>query len=202
MHIDRLSSMISDGYLWCDAKMIKKEPTGTIIGMSHIKERRLNKALNSYPDLYVGECVPFYFCTRSIMLYIIHQANHPDLIYRGGQGPIIHLEASLHQTITWSSQSNKRWVFTPRNAGAAYSQDYNNLVDLDKISWTAVNAKKWQNSDVQEKKQAEFLIESQFPWHLIERIGVHSPTIYQQVMNVLSQVEHQPRVEVTPGWYY
>ena len=33
------------------------------------------------------------------MLYVIHCANHPELAYRGGQQPIIHLEADLHQHI-------------------------------------------------------------------------------------------------------
>jgi len=53
----------------------------------------------SYPDLYVGDYVPFYFCPRSIMLFIIHQANHPELDYRGGQVPIVHLQADLHTSV-------------------------------------------------------------------------------------------------------
>jgi len=72
---------------------------GTTIGMTAIKTRRLSLPLESHPDLHVGDCVPFYFCPRSVMLYLIHQANHPDLSYRGGQGSIIHLEADLHETV-------------------------------------------------------------------------------------------------------
>lgn len=52
--------------------------------MSSIKKRRLESLiLTSHFDLYVGQCVPFCFCPRSIMLFVIHCANHPELIYRG-----------------------------------------------------------------------------------------------------------------------
>lgn len=71
--------------------------------MNGIKQRRLSELrLISHPDLHVGDCVPFYFCPRSIMLYLINQANHPDLQYRGGQGPIIHFEVDLHASVTWA----------------------------------------------------------------------------------------------------
>jgi hypothetical protein len=84
LHIDRLSSIIEDHQLWCDAEIARRSPSGTSIGMNHIKQRRLNElTLTSHPDLNVGDCVPFYFCPRSIMLYLIYQANHlcrsPDL---------------------------------------------------------------------------------------------------------------------------
>jgi hypothetical protein len=62
--------------------------------MSSIKWRRLEELTlkNSHPDLLVGECVPFYFCPRSVMFYLIHMRSH-ELPYKGGQGPIVHLEA-------------------------------------------------------------------------------------------------------------
>ena len=69
VHADRLPSIIADGRLWCDAEIVRCSPPGTTIGMNGIKQRRLNElTLNSHPDLHVGDCVPFYFCPRSIML--------------------------------------------------------------------------------------------------------------------------------------
>ena len=100
VHIDRLSSIIADNCLWCDAETDQRPSSGTTIGMNDIKQRRLHKLrLSSYPELYVGSCVPFYFCPRSVMLYVIYQGNHQELSYRGGQGPIVHLEADLRQTV-------------------------------------------------------------------------------------------------------
>ena len=87
VHVDRLASILADEYLWCDAEIVRRAPPGTTIGMSSIKQRRLAElALSSYPELKVGDCVPFYFCPRSVMLYLIYQGNHPDLTYRGGRG--------------------------------------------------------------------------------------------------------------------
>ena len=47
VHIDRLSSIIADGYLWCDAEIVRRGVRGTTIGMNSIKERRLAKTLTS-----------------------------------------------------------------------------------------------------------------------------------------------------------
>jgi CxxC-x17-CxxC domain-containing protein len=38
--------------------------------MNKIKERRLKLPLSSHFNLFVGDCVPFYFCPRSVMLYV------------------------------------------------------------------------------------------------------------------------------------
>ncbi len=83
VHVDRLTSIVIDGRLWCDAEVNRRQPEGTVIGMGRIKQRRLTElTLASHPGLYVGQCVPFYFCPRSVMLYLIWKANHEDLTYR------------------------------------------------------------------------------------------------------------------------
>ena len=69
------------------------------------------------------------------MLYVIHCANHPDLTYRGGQGPIVHLEADLNATVRWANESGRRWAFTLSNAGARYFEDRCDLGELDEINW-------------------------------------------------------------------
>jgi hypothetical protein len=182
VHVDRLPSIIADECLWCDAEVVKRSPVGTSIGMNRIKQRRLNElTLASYPDLHVGDCVPFYFCPRSIMLYLIYRANHEELTYRGGQGSIVHLQADLHASVAWADQqSQQRWAFTLSNAGSYYFEDRCDLNRLHEINWSAVQETQWQSC--KEGKQAEFLVEHSFPWHLIERIGVRSQSVYQQVI--------------------
>jgi len=61
VHIDKLASIISSGFLYSDARVTMQNLGGTNIGMSKIKQRRLNIPLSSYPNLNVGECVPFLF---------------------------------------------------------------------------------------------------------------------------------------------
>lgn len=201
VHQDRLPAIIEDGYLWSDAEMVLRGGgAGTAIGMDSIKQRRRNLPLNSHPDLHVGACVPFYFCPRSIMLYAIYRANHSELRYRGGQAPIVHLEADLHQTVEWAEQFDQRWVFTDSNAGSSYFNDWSDLAHLGEINWVAVQAWYWQEH--KHGKQAEFLIERQFPWHLAQRIGVLSGQVYTTVSGYLHASEHKPRVEVRREWYY
>ena len=169
--------------------------------MNAIKQRRLTELpLTSYPDLFVGGCVPFYFCPRSIMLYLIYQANHPDLEYRGGQGSILHLQADLHASIAWAEQEQRRWAFTLSNAGSRFFEDRCDVAQLNEINWDAVQATQWQGC--KEGKQAEFLLEHSFPWHLVERIGVHSHAVYQQAMNTLPIAGHRPVIEIEQDWYY
>ena len=200
VHVDRLSSIIEDGQLWCDAEMVQRGETGTAIGMDKIKQRRLTKTLNSHPNLHVGDCVPFYFCPRSVMLYVIYRANHPELSYRGGQDPIVHLEADLRQTVAWAKENGLRWAFSLSNAGSVYFEDRCDLAKLNEINWNAVQAKDWRQN--KEAKQAEFLIEQRFPWELVSRIGVQSQQIYSKASVARETAAHKPLVEIKREWYY
>lgn len=207
LHVDRLPSVVADGHLWCDAESIRRSPPGTIIGMNRIKQRRLSElTLASYPDLNVGDFVPFYFCPRSIMLYLIYRANDPELNYHGGQGPIVHLESDLLAAVEWAEQRQQRWAFTLSNAGAYYFEDRCDLTQLDELNWNAIQTNRWSGNgvspSVKEGKQAEFLVEYSFPWHLVERIGVHSRAIYQRVVNALPENGHRPSVDILSQWYY
>lgn len=206
VHVDRLASIIADGFLWSDATMVQRKGVGTTIGMSNIKARRLNDlSLSCHPNLRVGHCTPFYFCSRSVMLYLIYRRNE-ELTYKGGQEPIVHLEADLHATIAWAQQNNKRWAFTLSNAGAFYFEDRSDTAHLGEINWDAVQARQWSGNgvsrSVKEGKQAEFLIEQAFPWHLVERIGVFSQRYVQPVSQAMQGAVHRPGIEIRSDWYY
>ena len=200
VHVDRLPSILADGSLWCDRVIRQRNPQGTTIGMNSIKNRRLGLQLSSHPGLTVGDCVPFYFCPRSVMLYLIYRGNHEELTYREGQGPIVHLEASLDNVVAWANTAKHSWAFTTSNAGSNYFLDYSDLGQLSQIDWNAVRAINWVSC--REKKQAEFLVEDPFPWGLVERIGVISRRIQNSVDAALQRTSHQPSVVIEPSWYY
>ena len=200
VHVDRLPHIIAAGGLHADAYMRTQRSMGTTIGMTDIKARRLTNPLHSHPGLHVGDCVPFYFCPRSVMLYVIHQQNHAGLSYKGGQEPIIHLEADLYTVISWAESQQKRWAFTTSNAGSYYFNDYSSTEKLSAIDWDAVQANWWQ--ECKEKKQAEFLLETFFPWTLTERIGVSSKQTLQQARMHLARASHHPTTQLLPEWYY
>lgn len=199
VHVDRLASIVRDGYLWCDKEVGERASGGTTIGMEKIKQQRKGKLLYSHPDLYVSDCVPFYFGTHSVMLYMIFKRNDPELSYRGGQGSIVYLEADLRQTVAWADERRQRWAFTTSNATSC-TKFWRDLKDLGEINWEAVQAKQWR--ECKEDKQAEFLIERRFPWSLILRIGVRSKQMRSHVVDVVKAARRKPRVEIKPNWYY
>jgi len=202
VHVDRLASILAGGGILCDAEVLRRGILGTVIGLNDIKQRRLESELNSHPGLHVGDCVPFYFCPRSVMLYVIHRSNMPGLVYDGGQTHILHLEADLRGVVAWANSNGRRWAFTLSNAGSTYFSDRNDLARLCEIDWDAVGSTDWRDSTVKEHKQAEFLLEERLPWALIERIGVASAQMYSKVEQAVQNDSHRPKVEQRSDWYY
>ncbi|MDD9825086.1 MAG: DarT ssDNA thymidine ADP-ribosyltransferase family protein, partial [Gammaproteobacteria bacterium] len=56
--------------------------------------------LSSHHEMHVGDCVPFFFCPRPVMRFVIHKKNDPDLLYRGGQDLIVDtlIKAAAHNS--------------------------------------------------------------------------------------------------------
>jgi hypothetical protein len=150
----------------------------------------------------VGACVPFYFCPRSVMLYLLCRGNHPDLSYRDGQEPILHLEGDLREVVAWAEANSHRWAFSLSNAGARYTEFRHRLGRLGDIDWASVAATDFRNTSVREAKQAEFLVERNLPFSLIKRVGAYSTKIAEQVQAMLGASAHRPKVEVRREWYF
>ncbi len=202
-HLENLPEIIRHNYIISDAGRMGMGLDFNIIGISAIKQRRLERIeVKCHTGTRVGEYVPFYFCPRSIMLYILYRGNHPDLDYTGGQTPIVHLQADLKSTVNWAEQKNIRWAFSDRNAGSFIADFFNDLKYLDKINWEAVMASDFRDMQIKEGKQAEFLIYELFPWKLVEKIGVANRNILKSVKKMLKNSEHKPPVSIEPSWYY
>lgn len=199
-HVDNLPAIIAAGGLISDAAVIAQGGPQVTIGMGKLKQRRLTLPVTCHPSDHIADFVPFYFCPRSIMLYLMHQGNHPELTYRGGQTPIVHLEADVQEVVGWANQAGHRWAFSLSNAAAYYCQFRASLADLGEVNWQAVDARNWVSC--REEKQAEFLVHGAFPWTLVRRIGVISDRIAVQVAAALRGAQHRPRVEIKRDWYY
>lgn len=87
-HIDNLASILGQGCLWSDAKRIELGLVNQNIGYNHIKQRRLVRPVKVAAGGTIGQYVPFNFCPRSVMLYVIH-CGHDD--FGGGQDKVLHL---------------------------------------------------------------------------------------------------------------
>jgi len=202
-HIDNLPGIIATGGLLSDAQALECKGPAQVIGMASIKRRRIEELeVSCHPGTKVGEYVPFYFCPRSIMLYVIYCGNHPELAYRGGQDFIVHLEADLLAVVRWADQNGTRWAFSLSNAGAYYTEFRSNIKNLNELDWDAISATDFRDPDVKERKQAEFLLYEKCPLHLIERIGVFNSHAKKKVQDAFLGKNWTPRVEILPEWYY
>lgn len=202
-HIDNVTRIIRDGVLWSDAERIRRGLECEVVGMTEIKRRRLEEIeVDCNPGSMVGQYVPFYFCPRSVMLYILHMGNNPGLTYHGGQGPIVHLRADLQAVLEWAEGEGRHWAFSRGNAGAYYAEFFNEAQRLDDLNWDFISRTDWRDPDVKEAKQAELLIEGSFPWELVEMVGVMDQARERQAAEVVQEAAHQPRVAIERSWYY
>lgn len=202
-HIDNLPLIVEHKSLWSDARCLAGGVNSTIVGMSSIKHRRLEELeVTCHPGTKVGDYVPFYFCPRSIMLYILHMGNHPGLTYHGGQQPIVHLQADMLEVVKWAEAEGRRWAYTDRNAGAYLTGFFKRMGDLKNVDWAAVRATDFRDPVIKEGKQAEFLVRDLCPWELIERIGVIDARRQATVKQTLETAGHKPLVCVERTWYY
>ena len=152
-HVDNLVSIISDNQLRCDHAQRKRAAKHQNIGYSHIKERRLEHPVKVSGKGTLGNYVPFYFCYRSVMLYVINKGHDQ---YKGGQEPIIHLVTSVAKI----AGINRVCCYTDRHADLAYAQQFDDLTLLPaKVDLSIMRIGFWAGSqDTKEKRQAEFLV--------------------------------------------
>ena len=200
-HVSNLAKMVEADGLWSDREMAKRGGPSVCIGMNHIKQRRLSTPVSCHAGRMVGDFVPFYFCPRSIMLYVIWRGDNVDLAYTDGQEPIVHLQADLDEVLGWADQAGVPWAYTNGNAGAAYTEHYTDL-SLEHVDWAAVAARDWKPTEIREHKQAEFLLYGHFPWTLVRSVGVVNGRIQTKASDAIAGSSHQPPVIIRRDWYY
>ncbi len=202
-HVDNLPSIAKELGLVSDAQRIASDLSCSLVGMSTIKQRRLKEIeVACHPGTTVGQYVPFYFCPRSIMLYILRMGNHPDVSYTGGQQTIVHLQADFHQVVAWANANAVPWAFSSGNAGAYLTSFYKDSTQLSEINWEAVVATDFRDPEIKEGKQAEFLLFDVFPWALIEKIGTIDSIMATKVQTALTITNHQPVIAIESSWYF
>lgn len=200
-HVSNLASIVASGGLLSDAQLAQQPGAApSVIGMARLKQRRFSLPVSCHLGDCVADYVPFYFCARSVMLYLIHRGNHPDVAFQGGQEGVVHLEAALDDVVAWAGQQDVRWAISLSNASSTYAEFRSDIQGLGELDWSAITATQW--SGRQEAKQAEFLVHTGFPWDLFRRIGVHSRPVAQEVGRILTSAPHRPVVEVKRDWYY
>lgn len=192
-HLNNLVSIAQNG-LFSDEQRILKNLNNTNIGYEHIKKRRLKHPVDVCRKGVIGQYIPFNFCPRSVMLYVIHKGNTNIL---DGQERIIHLVSNIDIVSHYTP-----CFFTDRHADLAYAVQCDDLSSIHQsLNWQAIEALSWQ--DCKEQKQAEFLAYNYLPWVAITEIGVCNQQTEQAIYNLQQKYQLKlPNVSIYPTWYY
>jgi hypothetical protein len=192
-HVDNLDGIVRAGGLFSDSERIARNVPSTNIGHLHIKQRRLSRAVTTRAGGNLGDYVPFNFCTRSVMLYVLSR-GHQD--YSGGQENIVHLVSK----ISIATSLRRAWAFTDRHAELGHALYFDDLAKLPEVPWHTMGERYW--SEVKEERQAEFLVYGFFPWTAVTEVAVMSQATANLAFQALSSSAHRPLVTQRPDWYY
>jgi hypothetical protein len=201
-HIENLLSIINSGGLWSDNECLRQNAAPVNIAYQNLKARRRPTVVPVAAHGVLGDYVPFYFTTRSPMLYTITRGNVPGV--RVYQRDIIYLVSSIERVV----QEDCTWCFTDGHAVEVLSHFYTEYADLNQVDWATIQSRYWRDTvndpDRKRKKQAEFLVHRFFPMAWIQEIGVFTPSSLTRVRDILEPFATYSalNVAVHADWYY
>jgi len=201
VHIDNLPTLLAREAIHAPACCPADGLPYRGIHAHDVQAERAGSTVPCGPGGAIGQYVGFYFGPRSPMLMRIQTGRR---VAQCDKAEIVYLIATA-QSI---AAEGLRYVFTDRHTLAAVAAYYDDLASLGEVDFQTAYLKYWsttaEHPERQEKKQAEFLVHQQVPWHLIERIAVSCAATRERVEAVLagSGAGHVPVVGVELDWYY
>jgi len=175
--IENLDSIIKNGLLCTNVK--------NALGIKHknianttIQERRANMDVPVGPGGKVHDYVPFYFSSINPML--LKKLNEKNV----DQQFIIYLCVKIQR------MEEEDAVFTDASANTIETPSfYNDVKDLDKLDWAAIDKKSWgvSSDDERHKKMAEALIHKRVDISEIDAILVFNNGIKDAVKKVFEE---------------
>lgn len=131
------------------------------IGDNSLINRRTTHILNN--GTFLGDYIPFYFGTRSPMLYVIQRGFNG--VIKTNPENIIYCVTSIAKII----DSEINFLFTDGHAIDSFSTEYSKaqIENIDNIlDYNAINANVWideNDLDKKRRKEAEFLLSQDLP---------------------------------------
>ena len=184
-HISNLPSIIEHQALLCSQRVTAVKASARSIAYDTLQAYRHNTRVPIGPGGLLHDYVPFYFCSKTPMLYAIHMGK------AGGgavQNDIVFFITSPGNI----AESRLPFVFTDGHAIMAYSKFFEDLRDLEQVDWALMQKKYWvgesAGSDATRRRQAEFLVHQQVPLAGIRGIAVFGEPQEEVVQKMLDAV--------------
>ncbi len=190
-NINNLGSIVKRGLI---ADSFLSEDNYINSGNPKIKGRRKAKIVPF--GGVVADYVPFYFASRSPMLYtqwINGRVRNEEIIY-------------LVSTTTRIIEKKYKWCCSNINAAKHLACFYDKEEELlGKISWDVMKEKDWRNDedhpDRRERRMAEFLVHHTVRWEDIFHIGVYDEDAQRTVKAIVGP-DWSGQVTVCPTHYF
>jgi len=195
-----LPSIINSGGLTAYSQIVDQKIDYSDIAHQSVQQRRSTTRIKIPPYGILHDYVPFYFATRSPMLYAIKNGNVEG--YSGTESDIIYIVTRTDIV----SRAEKKFVFTDGHAIIYLTEFYNDLNDLGKIDWNIMSGEYWNDTDEypdrKRKRQAEFLINQFVEIDLFLGFGVKNNRMKRKVMDILEANNIDKQVIVKPDFYF
>lgn len=202
-HVDHLATVIEQGLL-SDSAAHAAGVLTVEVGELGIKGNRREREFPLAPGGAVADYVPFYFASRSPMMYRIAQGGVES--YQGGTARLIYLVSTLERL----HELGHLAVLTDRNAALQYAEyrvfDPADPIDDDFIDWDLMGERYWNNTPDEpqrkERRMAEALVPERVAWDAILTIVTQSEIVASEVRAILAEARSSIPVYVRSSWYF
>jgi len=200
-HAKNLPKILNSGCIYCKNRF----PTELeVVDVSHqtVQEKRRAKQVGCEPGGILHDYVPFYFATRSPMMYVISRGN-----VEGRSSDTIGL-VYLVSSVQRVQEANLRFAFSDGHPTKAFSRFYNDVAHLDKVDWEVMATRYWNDTqedpDKSRRRQAEFLVNESFPWDAVEFLAVKNSELKNRLESyMMTKWPGKVRpVKVRSSWYF
>ncbi len=185
IHRDNLRHLLKHGFVSKHHK--NADPDFTSIGNTEIIDVRSTTKVKINGFGNIGEYIPFYFTTRSIMLYNIVTGYQAPKVPRRAKNEIIAIRCKI-QTLA----KQRIWFFTDGQANDDATTHYHDLAHLENVDWECIHKEDFTKSasdyDRARRYQAEFLIHDHVPVECIDAICVYDAATEKWVNVELGKV--------------
>ncbi|AVT29874.1 DUF4433 domain-containing protein [Plantactinospora sp. BC1] len=199
-HITNLEKVIEAGALLCDSLCRASGQAARNIAYPNLKEQRAITLVEVPPGETLDKYVPFYFGTRSPMLFTYKNGNvtgKPE-----NQDDIIYF-ATTAETIV---QNGFPFAFTDGHPIREPKAFYNDLRDLEQVDLPLMEQKYWNDTDAdpdrKRRRQAEFLVWERVPLPAIMALGARTESVRLALEEIVMKHSLGIRCIKRPGWYY
>lgn len=171
------------------------------VGNRQVKQRRRSRQVPVAPFGVTADYVPFYFATRSPMMFAIDNDGVPE--YTEGLDPLVYLVTTPEQV----EATGGLCVITDGNCASALTEFSADLGELDElVDWSIMQEMYWRNTDEdgdrRRRRMAEFLVHDQLPISAIQMIATRSETRLGEVEEIVKAAGVEISIVHRPGWYY